>query len=59
MGFDPQLTDTDAVRELLAAMPEPRLVPHVVGREVNNFANNGPHLVAPVAEPPVQQALPL
>jgi putative SOS response-associated peptidase YedK len=57
--LDPALTDPDAVRDLLAAMPEPRLVPHVVSRAVNSAANNGPELRVPTAEPPVQQALPL
>jgi putative SOS response-associated peptidase YedK len=62
--LDPRLTDADGVRGLLAAMPEPQLVPHAVGREVNNVVNNGPHLVAPAPEAPApgmpaQQALPL
>ena len=57
--LDPELTDTDRVRQLLAEMPEPLLVPHVVGRDVNNANNNGPHLRVPVSETPAQQALPL
>ena len=45
--LDPQLTDTDEVQRLLAPMPEPRLVPHVVSRAVNNVVNNGPQLRPP------------
>jgi putative SOS response-associated peptidase YedK len=57
--LDPRVTDADTVRDLLAAMPEPHLVPHAVSREVNNVANNGPQLIEPAPEMPVQQALPL
>jgi putative SOS response-associated peptidase YedK len=60
--LDPAVTDSDTVRDLLASMPEPHLVPHPVGRDVNNVANNGLHLVEPVdpePEVPAQQALPL
>jgi putative SOS response-associated peptidase YedK len=57
--LDPGLTDPASVRDLLAAMPEPRLVPHVVSRAVNKADNNGPALRLPAPETPVQQALPL
>jgi putative SOS response-associated peptidase YedK len=57
--LDPELTDPDRVRDLLAAMPEPRLVPHVVSRAVNSANNNGPELRLPAPETPAQQALPL
>ncbi|MDX6227842.1 MAG: hypothetical protein QOI76_1232 [Frankiales bacterium] len=57
--LDPELTDPAEVRELLAAMPEPRLIPHVVSRAVNNAGNNGPELRVPAPETPAQLALPL
>ena len=56
--LDPELTDTGEVGDLLASMPEPRLVPHVVSRAVNNVVNNGPALRVE-AEVDEQQALPL
>lgn len=46
--LDPALTDPAEVRELVAAIPEPHLVPRAVGRAVGNVANNGPELIAPV-----------
>jgi putative SOS response-associated peptidase YedK len=57
--LDPSLTDPDRVRDLLGAMPEPRLVPHIVSRAVNKADNNGPELRLPAPEMPTQQALPL
>jgi putative SOS response-associated peptidase YedK len=62
--LDPGLTDPGEVSRLLAAMPEPRLVPHVVSRAVNNVVNNGPELRAEVEaevedEVETQPALPL
>lgn len=49
--------DTDAgpapdVRDLLAAIPPPHLVPREVGRAVGNVRNNGPSLIEPAAEEP-------
>ena len=46
--LDPTLTDPERVRELLAAVPEPRLEPTEVSTAVNNVRNNGPHLVRPL-----------
>jgi putative SOS response-associated peptidase YedK len=57
--LDPELTDPGQVRELLAAMPEPCLVPHLVSRAVNNANNNGPELREPVSESENQQVLAL
>ncbi|WP_199439737.1 SOS response-associated peptidase [Umezawaea beigongshangensis] len=45
--LDPALTEDDAVRDLLAQVPEPRLEPHPVSTAVNNPRNNTPDLVAP------------
>ncbi len=44
----PDLTDPDKVRELVAAVPEPRLVPRPVGKAVGPVRNNGRELVEPV-----------
>jgi putative SOS response-associated peptidase YedK len=46
--LDPALTDPGQVRELLAAIPEPRLEPYEVSPAVNSPRNNGPELVQPV-----------
>lgn len=49
--LDPQLTDPEAVRGLVASIPEPHLQPDVVGRAVNDVRNDGPELVEPAAPP--------
>jgi putative SOS response-associated peptidase YedK len=46
--LDPTRTDPADVREMLAAMPEPRLVPRPVGKAVGNVRNNGPQLIEPI-----------
>jgi putative SOS response-associated peptidase YedK len=46
--LDPHLQDKAGVQQLLDAMPEPRLVPRVVGDAVGSVRNNGPELVEPV-----------
>jgi putative SOS response-associated peptidase YedK len=46
--LDPTLTSPDTVRELLAAVPSPRLQTYEVSTAVNSAANNGPELVEPV-----------
>jgi putative SOS response-associated peptidase YedK len=46
--LDPHLADKAGVRQLLDAMPEPHLVPRVVGDAVGSVRNNGPELVEPV-----------
>lgn len=43
--LDPGLTDKGGIRSLLDAIPDPTLVPRVVGKEVGNVRNNGPHLI--------------
>jgi len=47
--LDPQLTDLDLVRQVLDAIPEPRLANHEVSTAVNSPRNNSPELLAPVA----------
>lgn len=46
--LDSATTDKNQVRELVDAMPEPHLVPRVVGKEVGSVRNNGPQLIEPV-----------
>jgi len=46
--LNPSITDPDTVRELLAAIPEPRLQPYEVSTAVNSVRNNGPELLRPV-----------
>ncbi|MEJ5914034.1 SOS response-associated peptidase [Pseudokineococcus sp. 1T1Z-3] len=45
-------TDAEEVRALVASLPEPRLVPHVVGPGVGDVRRDGPELVEPVADQP-------
>lgn len=46
--LDPSLNDAAAVRDLIAAVPQPQLSPHEVDPAVGNVRNNGPHLIEPV-----------
>ncbi|WP_269092629.1 SOS response-associated peptidase [Arthrobacter hankyongi] len=45
--LDPHLADKHDVRQLLDAMPEPRLVPRIVSAAVGSVRNNGPELIEP------------
>ncbi|MBY6412216.1 SOS response-associated peptidase [Rhodococcus sp. BP-252] len=46
--LNPAITDLDSVQEMLAAIPEPRLVPYEVSTAVNSVRNNSPELLTPV-----------
>lgn len=46
--LDPTVTDVGEVKDLLAAVPEPRLQPYEVSSAVNNVRNNDPNLLTPV-----------
>jgi len=46
--LDPVLTDPTQVRELLGAIPEPRLEPYEVSPAVNSPRNNGAELLKPI-----------
>ncbi|OZC62625.1 hypothetical protein CH306_04875 [Rhodococcus sp. 15-725-2-2b] len=46
--LDPAVTDLGDVRDLLAAIPEPRLKPYEVSTAVNSVKNNSPELLTPV-----------
>ena len=46
--LNPAITDLADVRELVAAIPEPHLVPRPVDRAVGNVRNNGPQLIEPI-----------
>lgn len=48
--LDPGLTDKAEIRSLLDAIPDPELVPRVVGKAVSNVRNNGPELVEPMSD---------
>lgn len=45
--LDPALTDLDLVRQVLDAVPEPRLATHEVSPRVNSVRNDGPELALP------------
>jgi putative SOS response-associated peptidase YedK len=47
--LDPGTTSPADVRQLLDAVPEPRLVPRTVSTRVNSVRNNGPGLIEPAA----------
>lgn len=49
--LDVGTTSTADVQMLLDSMPEPRLVPRVVGTRVNSVRNNGPDLIEPAEAP--------
>lgn len=46
--LDPTLTDLDLVRQVLDALPEPRLATHEVSTAVNSPRNDTPELLTPV-----------
>ena len=46
--LDPTITDPAKVREMVAAVPSPTLLPYPVGKAVNSVRNNGPELLQPV-----------
>ena len=46
--LDPTLTDSERVRELLDAVPEPRLQPYEVSTAVNSVRHNSAELLNPV-----------
>lgn len=47
--LNPEMTDPDQVRDLLADIPDPDLVPRQVGSSVGNVRNNGPELITAVS----------
>lgn len=46
--LDPRNDSRPAVQELLDAIPDPQLVPRVVGNRVGSVRNNGPDLIEPL-----------
>jgi putative SOS response-associated peptidase YedK len=46
--LDPTMTDRDQVQHFIDTIPEPTLVPRIVGKEVGSVRNNGPQLIRPV-----------
>lgn len=47
--LNPKMTGSSDVQALIDAIPEPKLVPRVVGNAVGSVRNNGPQLIEPVA----------
>jgi putative SOS response-associated peptidase YedK len=45
--LDPTMTERDQVQHFLDTIPEPNLVPRIVGKEVGSVRNNGPQLIQP------------
>lgn len=48
--------DPQVAQRLLAEMAEPHLEPRLVSKAVNSVKNNGPELIAPVADRPAAEA---
>ncbi|WP_104181870.1 SOS response-associated peptidase [Arthrobacter sp. B0490] len=46
--LDPTMTERDQVRHFTDTIPEPNLVPRIVGREVGSVRSNGPEPTAPL-----------
>jgi hypothetical protein len=46
--INPNVTDLADVRQMVAGMPEPHLVPRPVGKAVGSARNDGPQLVEPI-----------
>ncbi|MHA7284617.1 SOS response-associated peptidase family protein [Arthrobacter sp. TMS2-4] len=45
----PTMTERDQVQHFIDTIPQPTLVPRIVGKEVGSVRNDGPELIAPVA----------
>lgn len=43
------MTEGDQVQHFIDTIPEPNLVPRIVGNEVGSVRNNGPQLVRAVS----------
>jgi len=52
MWLDPDLTDLAELQSLLVPAPDPLLAAYPVERLVNDVHNDGPALIAPIAEEP-------
>ncbi|THJ67947.1 SOS response-associated peptidase [Arthrobacter echini] len=48
--LDPRRDSRHGVQELLDAIPDPRLVPRLVGNRVGSVRNNGPELIEPLPD---------
>jgi putative SOS response-associated peptidase YedK len=48
--LDPTMTERDQVQHFIDTIPEPNLVPRIVGKEVGSVCNNGPNLIAPLGK---------
>ena len=54
--LDPRQDTRPAVQELLDAIPDPHLIPRVVGPRVGSVRNNGPDLIEPLPDDPTADA---
>lgn len=43
------MTERDQVQPFIDTIPEPNLIPRIVGKEVGSVRDNGPKLIQPVA----------
>ncbi len=50
--LDPRKDARPQVQELLDAIPDPQLVPRLVGKRVGSVRNNGPELIEPLPDEP-------
>ncbi|GAB2734449.1 hypothetical protein GCM10027090_02370 [Sinomonas soli] len=48
--LDPELTDKSQIARFIDAVPEPDLIPRVVGPEVGQVRNNGAELIEPAEQ---------
>ncbi|WP_434995442.1 SOS response-associated peptidase [Arthrobacter sp. Ld5] len=43
--LDPTMTERNQVQHFIDTIPEPNLIPRIVGKQVGSVRNNGPHLI--------------
>ena len=48
--LDPTMTERDQVQHFIDTIPEPNLVPRIVGKDVGSVRNNGPQLIQPAEQ---------
>ena len=46
--LDPTMMERDRVQHFIDTIPKPKLVPRIVGKEVESVRNNGPELIEPL-----------
>ena len=48
--LDPTMTERGQVQHFIDTIPEPTLVPRIVGKDVGSVRNNSPDLIEPVSQ---------